>query len=168
MSTSAKSFASAKPIGGDEMQYRAALEECDEVRHYFVRCPACGSYQIMTEEGLVMTEKTASPQEVERRKLGRYKCSICKFLWSDHLRDQAVARGRWERKTRCLPPRRTSGSICRLSCPRPYPCLRSWTAKCGQSIRLASSQNSSTQTACGHAVPGRGTGDDRRPYPATP
>ena len=96
----------SKPIGGDECSIVQALEECDEVRHYFVRCPACGSYQIMTEEGLVMTEKTASPQEVERRKLGRYKCSICKFLWSDHLRDQAVARGRWEAENPVPSPRR--------------------------------------------------------------
>lgn len=96
----------SRPIGGDECSIVQALEECDEVRHYFVRCPACGSYQIMTEEGLVMTEKTASPQEVERRKLGRYKCSICKFLWSDHLRDQAVARGRWEAENPVPSPRR--------------------------------------------------------------
>ena len=96
----------SKPIGGDESSIVQALEESDEVRHYFVRCPACGEYQRMTEECLIVTEKAASPQEVERRKLGRYKCSCCKFLWSDHLRDQAVARGRWEAENPVPSPRR--------------------------------------------------------------
>lgn len=96
----------SKPIGGDECSIVQALEDCDEVRHYLVRCPACGEYQVMTEEGLTVMEKNVSPQEVERRRLGRYRCAFCKFLWSDHLRDQAVAHGRWEAENPVPAPRR--------------------------------------------------------------
>lgn len=86
----------SKPIGGDECTIVQALEEgCDEVREYEVRCPACITYQVMRESGLVLSEKSANPQEVVRRKLARYKCEKCGYLWTDHLRDRAVAMGRW-------------------------------------------------------------------------
>lgn len=96
----------SKPIGGDSCSIVQALDECDEVRHFHVRCPACGTYQPMTETGLALVEKTSNPQEVMRRKLGRYRCSTCKFLWSDYLRDQAVAHGRWEAEAPVPSPRR--------------------------------------------------------------
>lgn len=86
----------SKPIGGDECSIAQALEdECDEVRRFEARCPACMTYQVMNESGLVLAEKATSPQEVARRRLGRYKCGQCGYLWSDHLRDRAVSMGRW-------------------------------------------------------------------------
>lgn len=86
----------SKPIGGEECTIARAIEsECDEVRRFEVTCPACGCRQIMDEEGLVLSEKAASPQDVERRKLGRYRCVQCRFLWTDYLRDRAVSAGRW-------------------------------------------------------------------------
>lgn len=85
----------SKPIGGDECSIVLALDECDEVRHFEVRCPACMDWNRLEESGLVLLEKSNSPQEVERRKLGRYKCSQCGYLWSDAMRDRAVDMGRW-------------------------------------------------------------------------
>lgn len=86
----------SKPIGGDDCTIARAIEsECDEVRRFEVACPACGYRQIMTEDGIVTAEKTTNPQDVERRKLGRYRCAQCRFLWTDYLRDRAVSSGRW-------------------------------------------------------------------------
>ena len=96
----------SKPIGGEESSILLALSECDEVRQYHVRCPACGTYQVMTEQGLTLAEKTSNPQEVERRRLGRYRCVRCSYLWSDHIRDQAVQHGRWMSENPVPRPRR--------------------------------------------------------------
>jgi len=35
------------------------------------------------------------PQKIKRDTLARYKCPACGFLWTDHMRDVAVAAGRW-------------------------------------------------------------------------
>ncbi len=96
----------SKPIGGEECSIVQALEECDEVREYHARCPACSTLQPFTEEGLTTSEKTANPQEVERRKLGRYKCCHCGYLWSDTIRDRAVLHGRWIAAEPVAKPRR--------------------------------------------------------------
>ncbi len=96
----------SKPIGGDECSIVQALEDCDEVRRFEPRCPACMAYVALTEEGLVLTDKKATPQEVERRKLARYKCPHCGYLWTDYLRDRAVAMGRWVADEAVLHPRK--------------------------------------------------------------
>ena len=85
----------SKPIGGDECSIVQALEECDEVRHFEARCPACMKYNRLEEAGLVLAEKCSDPKEVERRKLARYKCARCNYPWTDYLRDRAVGMGRW-------------------------------------------------------------------------
>ena len=93
-SNTRKVLRESKPIGGDECSIVLALEEYDEVRHYEARCPACMQYNELVEDNLAVTEKGVSPQEVERRKLGRYRCK-CGYLWTDHMRDRAVNMGRW-------------------------------------------------------------------------
>jgi len=97
----------SKPIGGPDCTIvRAVAEECDEVRHYEVKCPACGWPQVMTEDGLALAEKTTNPQEVERRKLGRYRCVKCKVSWTDYLRDRAVSAGEWKAEEPVNKPRK--------------------------------------------------------------
>lgn len=85
----------SKPIGGDECSIIQALDDCDEIRHFEARCPACMRHNELTEDGLTMAEKKAGPQDVERKKLARYKCAHCGYLWTDQMRDRAVAMGRW-------------------------------------------------------------------------
>ena len=63
------------------------------MRHYEASCPACMQYNELVEDNLAVPEKGVSPQEVERRKLGRYRCK-CGYLWTDHMRDRAVNLGR--------------------------------------------------------------------------
>ena len=68
---------------------------CDELRRWHVPCPCCGTVQVMDEDHVVVLEDCKDPKEIRRRKLGRYKCPHCKYLWTDHARNQAVSRGQW-------------------------------------------------------------------------
>ena len=95
----------SKPIGGEECSIAQALSEMDELRHYLVRCPACQAYQPMIEDRLVLLEKGASPREIKERRLGRYRCAECGYLWTDYLRDQAVQHGHWEAEEPVSRPR---------------------------------------------------------------
>ncbi|MBU1229539.1 MAG: phage terminase large subunit family protein [Proteobacteria bacterium] len=90
----------SKPVGGEESSIWTAVHAADELRHFEVRCPACSEFQPMAEEGLVcLTESPSSKQtdtqRIKREGLGRYKCQCCGYLWTDHMRDVAVAAGRW-------------------------------------------------------------------------
>lgn len=95
----------SKPIGGEECSIAQALSEMDELRHYLVRCPACQAYQPMIKDRLVLLEKGASPREIKERRLGRYRCAECGYLWTDYLRDQAVQHGHWEAEEPVSRPR---------------------------------------------------------------
>lgn len=85
----------SKPVGGEESSILRALAAADELRRYEARCPACSRRQFLAPEQLVVLESCADPAEIKRRRLGRYACSSCGYLWTDHARDQAVAAGRW-------------------------------------------------------------------------
>jgi phage terminase large subunit GpA-like protein len=86
----------SKPVGGEDCSVVQALREgLDEVRRFEARCPACMGFQTLNEAGLACPEKCQDPAEIRRRRLARYKCAHCGFLWTDHTRDVAVAYGRW-------------------------------------------------------------------------
>ncbi|MGE4470962.1 MAG: terminase gpA endonuclease subunit [Desulfovibrio sp.] len=86
----------SKPVGGEDCSIVQAVREgVDELRRFEARCPACMTFQVLEEPGLICTEKCESPTEIRRRRLGRYKCAHCGYLWSDHVRDVAVSYGRW-------------------------------------------------------------------------
>lgn len=95
----------SKPIGGEECSIVQALADVEELRHYLVRCPACQAYQPMIEDRLVLLEKGAAPRDIRERRLGRYRCAECGYLWTDHLRDQAVSHGHWEAEEPVAHPR---------------------------------------------------------------
>jgi phage terminase large subunit GpA-like protein len=88
----------SKPMGleGESFIWRS-VEGCDEVRHFEVRCPAvtCRRWQVMDLPGLTALEGCDGQARVRREKLGRYRCEGCGMLWSDHVRDHVVKRGRW-------------------------------------------------------------------------
>lgn len=86
----------SKPMGDETSSiWTLVTRECDELRRFHVACPACGSFQEMSLDRVVVLEGCADPREVKRRKLGRYQCEHCKYQWSDHARDVAVSRGEW-------------------------------------------------------------------------
>lgn len=86
----------SKPMGDETSQIWTMINtECDELRRFHVACPACGTFQVMELDRVVVLEGCTDPREVKRRKLGRYQCEHCKYQWSDHARDTAVSRGEW-------------------------------------------------------------------------
>lgn len=89
-----KAFRVSKPIGGEESSIWQGLCECDEVRAYAAKCPACGEYQIM-RLSQIKFNGCRDPLEMRRKGLARYECERCQYKWSDHARDVAVRRGEW-------------------------------------------------------------------------
>lgn len=86
----------SKPLGDETSSiWVIVTTECDELRRYHVVCPACGTSQVMDDDNVVAIEGCKDPKEIKRRKLGRYRCPHCKYNWTDHARDAAVARGEW-------------------------------------------------------------------------
>lgn len=97
----------SKPIGGEECTILQALEDCDEVRDFWAKCPACGERQPMAESQLCLLDGSVKdPREVERRRLGRYRCACCGYLWSDRMRNAAVSAGSWRPRQPVSRPRR--------------------------------------------------------------
>lgn len=92
-----KTFRGSKPVGDEAASsiWAAVQSGVDELRRYEARCPACMQHQRLEESGLMAIEGCKDPQEIERRRLARYKCAACGFLWTDHTRDVAVGAGRW-------------------------------------------------------------------------
>ena len=67
--------------------------EADVVYRYTAKCPACGEYQIMEFEQIILDGDIKDPREIIRRKLAHYQCKTCSMLWDDHMRNQAVLEG---------------------------------------------------------------------------
>ena len=85
----------SKPVGGEESSIWRDLESVDEMREYYVVCPACGVSQVMREENIITEHNVRDAVRVRREKLGRYRCPHCRYHWNDYARDMAVARGEW-------------------------------------------------------------------------
>ncbi len=96
----------SKPMGDESSVIWVTLTKlCDELRRWQVPCPACGTVQVMDEGNVVVLEDCKDPKEIKRRKLGRYKCPHCNYLWTDHARNSAVSRGEWIADEPVLKPR---------------------------------------------------------------
>ncbi|MDR2051123.1 MAG: phage terminase large subunit family protein [Deltaproteobacteria bacterium] len=91
--------------------WRALTGGVDQLYCYETRCPACWERHLPDLGNLVVEEGGKDPLSIRRRKLGRYKCPRCGYLWSDYARDLAVSGGGWapysyseERGFEPLPP----------------------------------------------------------------
>lgn len=90
-----KVFRASKPLGGEDSSVWRGLLECDEIRAYAVKCPACGTSQLMRFSQIKFLEGCRDAREMRQRKLARYECEHCKYHWSNHVRDVAVRNGQW-------------------------------------------------------------------------
>lgn len=96
----------SKPMGDEtSVIWVFVTTVCDELRRWHVPCPACGVVQVMDEAHAVVLGDCKDPKEIKRRRLGRYQCPHCKYLWTDHARNAAVARGQWIADTPVHRPR---------------------------------------------------------------
>jgi len=111
-------LAVAKPMGDETSTiWTMVTKECDELRRYVVVCPCCGTLQVMTLDNVAVLDGCTDPREIKRRRLGRYQCPHCKYMWTDHARDVAVGRGEWRADEAVLRPRRVGFHMCSLIYP---------------------------------------------------
>jgi phage terminase large subunit GpA-like protein len=89
----------SKPVGNANSSiWRAVTERASLLMAYEVPCPKCGEYQFFRESQVVaepMGDREATPDEINRLRLGRYECPNCHKRWTDEDRDFAVASGAW-------------------------------------------------------------------------
>jgi len=91
----AKILRISKPVGDDSTSIHADLARMDEVRHFRVVCPSCGTMQEMLPERIVTENGVKDPVRIRRERLGRYSCPHCRWHWTDAARDRAVGLGEW-------------------------------------------------------------------------
>ena len=72
-----------------------ALQNADVVFDFWVRCPECGAWQVMTFENIRWPKDCRDPKVMEAKDLARYLCPGCDASWDDQVRDQAVLAGEW-------------------------------------------------------------------------
>jgi phage terminase large subunit GpA-like protein len=75
--------------------FRSVSSGVDQLYCYEVRCPACREYHLPDVDNLKIEHGEKDVLTIRRQKLARYVCPACKWAWSDHIRDLAVANGRW-------------------------------------------------------------------------
>ena len=86
-----------QPKGGEESSiWRGITREADLLLCYEVECPACRQRHLPDVANITVPEEEKDPRAIRRRKLARYRCPNCKWLWSDHIRDLAVRAGGWK------------------------------------------------------------------------
>ena len=92
----AKIIRACQPKGDESSSiWRGITEQVDQLMCYEVTCPACRHVQLMDVGHIVVPGGETDTRLIRSRKLARYRCPHCQYLWSDHSRDLAVAAGRW-------------------------------------------------------------------------
>ena len=77
---------------------RAMTKEANTVFDYWVRCPHCNHWQLMSFDRIRWPEGERNPETVLAHRLAEYHCenAMCPVTaWDDSLRDAAVRRGEW-------------------------------------------------------------------------
>ena len=65
---------------------------------YWVKCPACGGWQVMELKRIRVPEGERDPKRIEAEHLAWYACEKCEAKWGDAERDAAVRSGQWRTK----------------------------------------------------------------------
>lgn len=74
------------------------LQDCEAVYAYYVRCPACGEFQVMEFEQIKWPEDVRDPKILlkgQTNTLVHYHCRFCSAAWDDAARNRAVRAGEW-------------------------------------------------------------------------
>ena len=92
----AKIIRACQPKGDESSSiWTGITRQVDQLMCYEVVCPACRHQHLMDVDRIVVPDGETDPRLIRSRKLARYRCPHCQYLWSDHARDLAVASGRW-------------------------------------------------------------------------
>lgn len=90
-----KFFKISTPTGEKDIISRAVDEDAEVVFHYWVRCPACGWYQLMRFANIKFLEDCRDAKTMRAKNLAKYACTHCDSMWDDHMRNKAVGLGEW-------------------------------------------------------------------------
>jgi len=81
--------------------WQALENDAQVVFVYYVRCPDCGTFQLMDFENIKWPGgKGANPNQVEAEKQARYHCTGCSAQWDDAKRNAAARAGQWRDRNR--------------------------------------------------------------------
>ncbi|UIJ38710.1 phage terminase large subunit family protein [Desulfobaculum bizertense] len=78
--------------------WRAFGEEAQAKFDFWVRCPHCGTWQLMNFDRIKWPQEDEIKQEPElvlSKRLAWYECETCGACWDDNDRDKAVRLGQW-------------------------------------------------------------------------
>ncbi|MCX4310286.1 MAG: phage terminase large subunit family protein [Desulfovibrio sp.] len=91
------------PTTEDGPIWKAFSEEANARFDYWVRCPHCGMFQLMSFERIDWpgkgTDACPKAEEVLSRRVATYPCEHCGAVWDDADRDRAVRKGEWRERT---------------------------------------------------------------------
>lgn len=94
-----KIFKISTPTTEDGPIWRAYTQEANARFLYWVKCPHCGTMQVMKFERVTWpgkdTENEMGAEKVFADKAAEYACEGCGACWSDADRDRAVRGGEW-------------------------------------------------------------------------
>ena len=111
-----------------------ALQECRDIKDYYVVCPSCQTLQLMEEARVTwpgqltllkapasgtpeIPQPDADPKVIEQRRLARYACEGCPTLWDDLDRNRAVRAGAWVSREEIERPASVGFHITGFICP---------------------------------------------------
>lgn len=77
--------------------WQALTHEAQVIFDYWVVCPKCGWWQLMTfsKETFKWPEDVRDLEQIRSKNLAWYECPHCHERWNDTLRDQACRAGQW-------------------------------------------------------------------------
>jgi phage terminase large subunit GpA-like protein len=75
--------------------WRFMTDQAHVVYDYWVKCPECGAWQLMTFERIKWTQDVYDPRAIEESRDVWYACEKCGGHWDDHIKKQAVRDGQW-------------------------------------------------------------------------
>lgn len=69
--------------------------ERSDMRKYYVPCPHCGKYQVLSWQQVKFPEEKRDPDEIKAYRLAWYECAHCKGRITDSMKHKMLLVGRW-------------------------------------------------------------------------
>lgn len=74
--------------------WRDMQRQAQAIYQWEAKCPTCGEHQIMDKDNIVLVRQERDPAVIRHKRLARYRCANCGDMWTDSMRNKAVAAGR--------------------------------------------------------------------------
>lgn len=90
--------------GAESSIWRDMQRQAQAIYQWEAKCPACGEYQVMEKDRIVLVRPERDPAVIRHKRLARYQCARCGEMWTDPMRNKAVAAGRGTTTSTALRP----------------------------------------------------------------